>query len=142
MYSLHGAAFKPLISELGSLHTNEPGIWNSKVKPEPSSPQPQEWLWHAQDVVQTGPCCFTLPGTIPVLQQHWECCPRRLDGGRAKLTEMPGTGDTPQGCLPQQQDQFALRKMLLTKHLLAACSASGWFTDLPKTLLSGDKSFR
>lgn len=109
--------------------------WNSKVKPEHSSPQPREWLWHVQDVVQTGLCCFTLPAAIPIPQQHWECCPRRVERGRAKLTGTPGTGDTPQGCLQQQQDPSALREVILTKLILAACSASGWFTGLPKTLL-------
>lgn len=109
--------------------------WNSKVKPEQSSPQPREWLWHVQDVVQTGLCCFTLPAAIPIPQQRWECCPRRVERGRAKLTETPGTGDTPQGCLQQQQDPSALREVILTKLILAACSASGWFTGLPKTLL-------
>lgn len=92
--------------------------WNSKVKPEQRSSHLREWLWPVQGVVQTVPCCFTLPAAIPIPQQPWECCPRRLEGGRAKLTEKPATGDTPQVCLPQQQDPFSLREMILTKVLL------------------------
>lgn len=84
--------------------------WNDKVKPEQSSPQPWEWLWHVQDVVQTGSCCFTLPRPSPFPssignagQGGWK------EAGPSSQTL--GTGDTPQGCL---QDPFDLREMILT----------------------------
>lgn len=46
-----------------------------------------------------------------------------MEAGPSRDTRPLPWGVTPQGCLQQYQDPYAFRKVSLTKHLLAACSA-------------------
>lgn len=131
IYSLHGAAFKPLIYLLIFQHTNQPRTRTARSSLSRAFHSPKNYSDMRRircSILAVLPALRHTCSPAVLGEQPKEAGERQNRAGRD--TSPLAGAVTPWEHLQQHQDPIAFGKVSLTKHLPAACSVLGWFTDV------------